>query len=152
VFYAGALLLMIYLLYSQGIGNLWLERNSKYSPYSPTDYAPSKLPISGRSSIFDPLSVPPAFLSKLAEEFFVKFLLVQLAAVVLLTPACTAPALAEEKERRTLEFLFTTHVGSLELVLAKFVSRVAFLALIVLTGLPILSFLQLLGGVDPNRV
>src|SRR6266849_2745756 len=44
--------------------------------------------------------------ARFAEEFFHAFISVQFVTVVLLTPALTAGALAEEKERRTLEFLF----------------------------------------------
>src|SRR5208282_5800933 len=56
----------------------------------------------------------------------------------------------EEKERRTLEFLFVTDLSSLEIVLGKLFARLAHVAMVLLTGLPVLALLQLLGGVDPN--
>jgi ABC-type transport system involved in multi-copper enzyme maturation permease subunit len=77
---------------------------------------------------------------------------VQFVTVLLLTPAYTAGALAEEKERRTLEFLLATDLHNREIVLSKLASRVAQLTLLVFTGLPILGFTQLLGGIDPNLV
>ena len=47
-------------------------------------------------------------LSVLGESFFYTFMWVQLLAVALLTPAYTAGAIAEEKARKTLEFLQET--------------------------------------------
>jgi ABC-type transport system involved in multi-copper enzyme maturation permease subunit len=88
--------------------------------------------------------------SVLAREYFELFALVQLAAVVLLTPAYVAGAIAEERHRHTLEFLLTSHLSNREIVLGKLASRLANLGLLLLTGLPILSILQFLGGIDPN--
>jgi ABC-type transport system involved in multi-copper enzyme maturation permease subunit len=90
--------------------------------------------------------------ARLAESFFETFMAVQILAVGLLTPAYVAGAIAEEKERKTLEFLLATDLRNREIVLSKLVARLANLTLFVLTGLPILSFLQFLGGVDPNLV
>jgi ABC-type transport system involved in multi-copper enzyme maturation permease subunit len=91
--------------------------------------------------------------SKLADftdAFFWQFMTVQFAAVVVLTPAVTAGAIAEEKERKTLDYLLTTDLNSQEIVLGKLASRLAYLLLLVLTGLPVLGLLTFLGGVDPN--
>jgi ABC-type transport system involved in multi-copper enzyme maturation permease subunit len=90
--------------------------------------------------------------ARLAESFFETFMAVQLVAVGLLTPAYVAGAIAEEKERKTLEFLLATDLRNREIVLSKLVARLANLNLFVLTGLPILSIIQFLGGVDPNLV
>ena len=87
-----------------------------------------------------------------AESFFYTFMGVQFLVVVVLTPAYTAGAIAEEKERKTLEFLLATDLRNREIILSKLLSRLANLTLLVLAGLPILSFLQFLGGVDPNLV
>jgi ABC-type transport system involved in multi-copper enzyme maturation permease subunit len=87
-----------------------------------------------------------------AESFFYTFMCVQFVTVAILTPAYTAGAIADEKDRRTLEFLLATDLRNREIVLSKLAARVANLLLIILTGLPILSFLQLLGGVDPGLV
>jgi ABC-type transport system involved in multi-copper enzyme maturation permease subunit len=91
-------------------------------------------------------------MASFAESFFYTFMGVQFVIVVLLTPAYTAGAVAEEKERRTLEFLLATDLRNREIILSKLVSRIANLFLLILTGLPILSFLQFMGGVDPNLV
>jgi ABC-type transport system involved in multi-copper enzyme maturation permease subunit len=87
-----------------------------------------------------------------AEPFFYTFMIIQLIVVAVLTPAYTAGAIADEKDRKTLEFLLATDLRNREIVFSKLLSRLANLTLLVLAGLPILSFLQFLGGVDPNLV
>jgi ABC-type transport system involved in multi-copper enzyme maturation permease subunit len=89
-------------------------------------------------------------MARFAESFFYTFLAVQFLVVAVLTPAYTAGAIAEEKERKTLEFLLATDLRNREIVLSKYFSRLFNLILLLLTGLPILSFLQFVGGVDPN--
>jgi ABC-type transport system involved in multi-copper enzyme maturation permease subunit len=89
-------------------------------------------------------------LAKLAETFFFTFMCVQFAAVLLLTPAYAGGAIAEEKDRRRLEFLLATDLNNREIVLAKLAACVANLALVLITGVPILGITLLLGGVDPN--
>jgi ABC-type transport system involved in multi-copper enzyme maturation permease subunit len=90
--------------------------------------------------------------ARLASDFFETLMLVQVCAVVVLTPAYLGGAVAEEKERRTLEFILATDLSNQEIVLSKLGSRLANLALFLLTGLPILGILQFLGGIDPNLV
>lgn len=91
-------------------------------------------------------------LAELAEGFFKTFCIVQFLTILVLTPAYTAGAIAEEKDRKTMEFLLATDLNGREIVLGKLISRLATLGLIVLTGMPVLSLTQFLGGVDPNLV
>jgi ABC-type transport system involved in multi-copper enzyme maturation permease subunit len=100
--------------------------------------------------LFSGMSLEPAALANFGFSFFMAFLVVQFVTACLLTPAWTAGAVTEEKESRTLEFLLATDLRSQEIVLSLTVSRLANLALVVLTGLPVLAMLQFLGGVDPN--
>src|SRR5262249_52964408 len=65
-------------------------------------------------------------------------------------PAYVGDAIAEEKERKTLDYLLTTHLKDREIVLGKLISRLANVLLFLLAGLPILSLTQLLGGVSPE--
>ena len=85
-----------------------------------------------------------------AEGFFAFYMIVQVVIVVVLTPAYVAGAVAEEKDRKTLEFLMATDLDNREIVFSKLLSRLANMTLLLLTGLPILSILQLMGGVDPE--
>jgi ABC-type transport system involved in multi-copper enzyme maturation permease subunit len=91
-------------------------------------------------------------LASFARSFFNTFLGVQLAAVLLLTPGFTAGAIAEERDRKTLDLLLASHLGPGELVVSKLVARLAGLFLLLLGGLPVLGFLLFLGGVDPLLV
>src|SRR5207244_3797186 len=88
----------------------------------------------------------------LAESFFSVFMIVQIVLVAVMTPAYVAGAIAEEKDRKTLEFMLATDLTNREIILSKLLSRLANLTLFLLTGLPILSLIQFLGGVDPNLV
>jgi ABC-type transport system involved in multi-copper enzyme maturation permease subunit len=93
-------------------------------------------------------AVRPAELSRLAEEFVYSILWLQTAAIYVLTPAYLAGALAEEKERGTLELLFTTHLSDREIVIGKLAARLVHLAGVLLAGVPLLVLTQLWGGVD----
>ncbi|HYT94581.1 MAG TPA: ABC transporter permease subunit, partial [Gemmataceae bacterium] len=90
--------------------------------------------------------------ARMAEEFFNMFISTQLLAVVVLTPAYVAGSIAEEKDRKTLEFLLATDLRNREIVLSKLVARMANIILFILTGLPLMSMIQFLGGVDPMLV
>ena len=63
-----------------------------------------------------------------------------------------AGAIADEKERRTLEFLLATDLRDREILFGKLASRVGSLLLFLLAGLPILGLMQFFGGIDPDLV
>lgn len=86
--------------------------------------------------------------SNLAQRFAFTIVFLQNLAVFILTPPYLAPVIAEERERGTLELLYTTHLRSHQIVLGKFLSRLVHLGVIILGGLPILSLVQLWGGLD----
>ncbi|MFL5242553.1 MAG: ABC transporter permease [Gemmataceae bacterium] len=89
-------------------------------------------------------------MANFTSSFFFAYMIVQFTLVIVLTPAYTAGAIAEEKERKTLEFILATDLRNREIVLSKLVSRLLNITMLVLTGLPLLSIMQLLGGVDPT--
>src|SRR5207248_3992660 len=96
--------------------------------------------------------MPPSAMAKFAQEFFGRFLLIQTGAVVLLTPAYTAGAIAEERQRGTLDCFLTSYLTPGQIVFGKLASRLAQLFGVLLTGLPVLALLPLWGGVDPWMV
>ncbi len=101
------------------------------------------------SEIFGPGPAQPIQAwARFAQHFVTGVLALQGAAVLVLTPAYLASALAEEKERKTLELLFTTSLRDREIVLGKLFGRLTHLACILLTGLPILCLAQFWGGID----
>jgi ABC-type transport system involved in multi-copper enzyme maturation permease subunit len=104
------------------------------------------------SPLAPPRSVPASQLSSLAEAFVFSLLVVQTAAVFILTPAYLAGVIAEEKERGTLELLLTTQLRDHEIVLGKLAARLTHLGGVLLAGLPLLALNQLWGGVDMRLV
>jgi ABC-type transport system involved in multi-copper enzyme maturation permease subunit len=102
------------------------------------------------AAVFAGQALPLSEVPRFAESFFFAFLLVQMLAVLVLTPVYSAGAIAEEKERGTLEFILATDLASREIVIGKLASRVASMTLLIVTGLPVLSLTLFLGGIDPN--
>jgi ABC-type transport system involved in multi-copper enzyme maturation permease subunit len=88
--------------------------------------------------------------AEVAFTAFVVFFGVELALVGFLTPVFVGGCIAEEKERRTLEYILATDLHSREIVLGKLAGRLADIILIFLTGLPVLALLQFLGGIPPD--
>jgi ABC-type transport system involved in multi-copper enzyme maturation permease subunit len=87
-------------------------------------------------------------LANVAESFAFALFRVQNIAVLILTPAYLGSAIAEERERRTLELLFTTQLSDTEIILGKLFARIIHLVGFVLAGWPILCLIQFWGGVD----
>jgi ABC-type transport system involved in multi-copper enzyme maturation permease subunit len=119
--YASALLVALYLMYASAF------------PYA---------------ELFGGARVKGGEMAAFATQFFALFAAVQFGAIILLTPALTASALAEERSQNTLLFLFTTHLTNREIILGKLTTRLLQIGLLVLTGLPVLGMMQLFGGVD----
>ena len=102
----------------------------------------------------NPQGMPPgfAFLASMAAEIFGTFLVTQVAAVLCLTPAIVAGAIADERQRKTLHYLLASRLTSLEIVGGKVGARLLQVVVLVLAGLPIMSILSLFGGLDPPLV
>jgi ABC-type transport system involved in multi-copper enzyme maturation permease subunit len=99
---------------------------------------------------FTPGSVRPSIndLARVSERFAFALFLTQNLAIVVLAPAYLGSAIAEEKERRTLELLFTTQLSDSEIILGKLTSRIIHLLGFVVAGVPILCLAELWGGID----
>jgi ABC-type transport system involved in multi-copper enzyme maturation permease subunit len=110
----------------------------------------SWFPSYGQDSLLHEQAIRPADKARFAGSFFMAFLGIQFAVVLLVTPAYTAGAIAEHKERRTLDFLLVTDLSNREIVLGALAARLGNLLLLMITGLPVLSLLEFLGGVDPQ--
>lgn len=93
-----------------------------------------------------------ARISRFSAGFFWAFMIVQFLFVLLMTPAYTAGALAEEKERGTLDALFATALTNHEIVLGLYIARLAKLGMLLLASLPILSIVQFMGGIEPGLI
>jgi ABC-type transport system involved in multi-copper enzyme maturation permease subunit len=80
------------------------------------------------------------------------FLWLQGFAVLSLTPALVAGAVAEEKQRKTLHYLLASRLTSSEIILGKLSARLLHVMTFLTIGLPVMSLLSLFGGVDPQLV
>jgi len=95
---------------------------------------------------------PRQQMARMAETYFNTYIVVQFIVICLLTPASVAGAIADEKERRTLEFMLATDLRDREILFGKLATRVGSLLLLLAAGLPILGMLQFFGGIDPDLV
>jgi ABC-type transport system involved in multi-copper enzyme maturation permease subunit len=110
----------------------------------------SWFPDSRQNSLLQEHAIRTADKARFAGSFFTAFLGIQFALVLLATPAYTSGAIAEHKERRTLDFLLVTDLTNREIVLGALAARLGNLLLLMITGLPVVSLLEFLGGVDPE--
>jgi ABC-type transport system involved in multi-copper enzyme maturation permease subunit len=111
-----------------------------------------RFPTTDISTLFQGMPVRLSAKNEFANMFFTIFMALQLGMVLLITPLYTSGAIAEEKERRSLEFLLATDLSSREIVLGMLGARLANLLLLLLVGLPVVSFLEFMGGVEPELV
>jgi len=107
------------------------------------------LPKEDWQEVFHQPDVARARLPEFSQSFSHVFLFGQLGIVALVTPLLTAGAVVDERERRTLDLLLTTAMSDQEIILGLYAGRMANLGLVILTGLPILSLMPFLGGIDP---
>ncbi|MFO0938639.1 MAG: ABC transporter permease [Gemmataceae bacterium] len=96
------------------------------------------------------MGIRPNQLSQYGELAFQYFAPIQFGFICLITPAYVAGIIADEKERKTLEFLFATDLQNREIVFGKLAARIVTLIMYIIAGLPILSSLMLFGGIDPE--
>jgi ABC-type Na+ efflux pump permease subunit len=97
-------------------------------------------------------SDPAQDAARLASLFFEVLFSVQFGVLLLVTPALTAGAITEERERKTLPFLLATDLRNHEIILGKLASRLALVLLLLISSLPVLAAVQFMGGVDPGLV
>jgi ABC-type transport system involved in multi-copper enzyme maturation permease subunit len=100
-------------------------------------------------SLFEPgPSLSNLGVTSFAHRFVDVVVIFQNLAVLLLVPPYVGSAMTEERDHHTLELLFTTQLHDREIVLGKLTARIVHLGGVVLSALPILSIVQLLGGVS----
>jgi ABC-type transport system involved in multi-copper enzyme maturation permease subunit len=105
------------------------------------------------SLLFDSsLQLPQDQRSTFTEWFTFVYLFVQLLAVSLITPVYAGGAIAEEKDRKSLDFLQSSLLTNREIVLGKLAARLTFVTCIVLVGMPVLFMTMLFGGLDENTI
>lgn len=91
-------------------------------------------------------------LSEIGHALFMTFTTIQLLAVIVLTPALTAPVIAAEKEQDTLSLLLMSNLEHRHILLDKLLSRLALLGLLLLSALPLFLALLAFGGIEPAQI
>jgi ABC-type transport system involved in multi-copper enzyme maturation permease subunit len=94
----------------------------------------------------------PFILAGIGRAVYHWLLFFMLMLVCFLVPAFTGGAVAAERERRTLPLLQVTMLSPRQIVLGKFTSSMAFLMLLIVGTLPLVSVAFVLGGVTPIDV
>lgn len=77
---------------------------------------------------------------------------VQLALATFFSALFTAGAVAQEKDRGTLELLLLTHLSNRELVLGKLAASLLYLGVMFAAALPVFLLLPLVGGVSFGQI
>jgi ABC-type transport system involved in multi-copper enzyme maturation permease subunit len=91
-------------------------------------------------------------LSQFAQRMFTALAWAQGVALIGLIPALLAGVIADEAQRRTLQYLLASPMSSAAIVLEKLTARLVHVGVIVLMGVPVVCLLALLGGLDPLEV
>ena len=76
----------------------------------------------------------------------------QVLMVAMFAASFTAAALTTEKEKNTWECLFSTDMRAWEIALGKMTGSLSFLLLLVVSGIPALAVVFLLGGVRGSEI
>lgn len=91
-------------------------------------------------------------LSRFGATVFMLIAPVQLALSLAFSALLTAAAVAQEKDRRTLDLLLMTSMTNSELVLGRLLASMLGILMLVLSSVPLLMLLTLLGGVSMTQV
>jgi len=93
-----------------------------------------------------------ADLAKQATRTFMWVSLVQLFLMSFIAPVFTAGAITQEKDANTFHILLTTPLSNAQIVLGSLFSRLYFVWVLLLAGLPIFCITMLFGGVTTAEV
>ena len=81
-------------------------------------------------------------------ECYIWMTALQFLLIALVAPALSAGSIAGERERQTFDLLLVTGVGVRRIVLGKLLESFSFLALLILSGAPVLALVLVTGGVS----
>ena len=89
---------------------------------------------------------------RLGIECYIWITALQFLLIALVAPALSAGSIAGERERQTFDLLLVTGVGVRRIVLGKLLESFSFLALLILSGAPVISLVLITGGVSVLNV
>jgi len=91
-------------------------------------------------------------LAKTSTSIFEWISILQLAMICFLAPVFTAGAISQEKDAETFNVLLTTPLTNAQIVLGSLMSRLFFVIMLLLSGLPIFCITMLYGGVTSHQI
>jgi ABC-type transport system involved in multi-copper enzyme maturation permease subunit len=93
-----------------------------------------------------------ADLAKLATQTFMRVSVVQLLLMCFIAPIFCAGAITQEKDANTFHILLTTPLSNAQIVLGSLFSRIFFVWVLLLSGLPIFCITMIYGGVTTTEI
>jgi len=93
-----------------------------------------------------------AAMAKASSQIFESISILQLAMMCFLAPIFTAGAISQEKDADTYNVLLTTPLTNTQIVLGSLLSRLFFVLILLLAGLPIFCITMLFGGVTGDQI
>jgi ABC-type transport system involved in multi-copper enzyme maturation permease subunit len=91
-------------------------------------------------------------MARLGRILFQTFAITQGIAVVFFTPVLVAGVIADERQRKTLQYLLASRLSSGEIVVGKLAARLLHVGVLITLGVPVQMMLGLFGGVSPESV
>ena len=88
----------------------------------------------------------------IGQAIFSLMVAMQTLLTLLLAPALTSGAISMEREKQTLELLVTTPISTLGMVIGKLISSLAYVVLLILASIPMMSLVFAFGGIAPDDV
>ena len=96
--------------------------------------------------------VAGAISAVIGQSIFSAILVVQTLLTLLVAPALTSSSISIEREKQTLELLITTPASTLGMVVGKLLSSLAYVFLLVVASVPLMSIVFAFGGIAPDDV
>lgn len=91
-------------------------------------------------------------LAKRSSRVFEGISILQLAMMCFLAPIFTAGAISQEKDAETFNVLLTTPLTNAQIVLGSLLSRLYFVIMLLVAGLPVFCITMLFGGVTTGQI
>ena len=134
--------LLVFLIYQ-----LLYDNAANQSRFLFDDGFSGDLPLPGAD-----VGISGAAAVRIGQAIFAGVLGVLTALVLLIAPALTSGVVSSEREKQTLEMLVTTPVSSLGLLLGKLIGSLAYVFLLILASVPLVSIAFAFGGIGPEDV
>jgi ABC-type transport system involved in multi-copper enzyme maturation permease subunit len=108
--------------------------------------------IDGPGAGLPPDVISGAVSAQIGQALFVGMLIALTLLTLMIAPALAAGAVSTEREKQTLELLVTTPISTLGMLVAKLLASLAYVFLLIIASIPLMSLVFAFGGVAPEDV